>query len=181
MFGLEARRPSVKAFSKCISYKGGDGLSKTFSIKIEDLALEIVERLCALCKNDDYKRSFRARARSLITDLYVNGISYVVTICAARSSANAVELGLTSKTPDDFIRVYVNERLAKKMGLKKSESYGYAIYGASLLYALRMLNIIKSTKLSDAIRELMNNSLADRKAYQFVVWLKRFAEAYIYE
>ena len=117
----------------------------------------------------------------MISDLYSSGVAYVVSICAARSSAMAVELGLSASKLEDFIKVIEDKDVAKKYGISGDEEYSYAIYGASILYALKALGLLNANKLSDAIRELLGNTLADRKAFQFAIWLKRFAEAYIYE
>jgi len=111
----------------------------------------------------------------MITDLYVNGTAYVISMCAARSSAEAVELGLTAPRLDDLLEEVRKNSLAR-------QEPGYAIYGAVLLYALRQLGVLENCRtLGDALRELMDNHFADRKAYYFASWLKRFTEAYIHE
>ena len=140
-----------------------------------EVALDVVKSISERC-DDELKRRFRARARSLIADLYTSGAAYVVTITAARSSAKAVEEGLRVGEVSELVKPS-----AKELGLRGAEEASYALYGASLLYALRAVNLISSSDLSGVIRELLGNKMANRVAVLAATWLKRFAEAYIYE
>jgi len=148
-------------------------------INIEQATLKIIEKICSSKLNDNIKKSFRARTRDLISDLYSSGVAYVISLCAARSSADAVELGLTALNPENFIGIFEDENMAKKYGLNEDEDYGYAIYGSSILYLLKLMGIINFRKLSDAIMGLSEDILANRMAFETGVWLKRFAEAYL--
>jgi len=179
LYGLEAKKLSVKGSLRSTLSSGGCALSS--KPRIEELALSIVERVYNSKLSDEAKKRFKTRARSMVSDLYSSGVAYVVSICAARSSAIAVELGLSASNPEGFIKVIENKNVAKNYGVSGDEECGYAIYGASILYALKVFGLLNTNKLGDAIRELLGNTLADRKAFQFAIWLKRFAEAYIYE
>ena len=152
--------------------------------RVEEIALELVEELCKACSDlhdgGEVLRAFRARARNMVTQLYFNGTALVVSICAARSSARAIEKGLKAAAVNEIAQ-FCNWEVANKLGLEGGEKIAYAIYGAVILYVLRTLGIIASHSFSDAIKELMDNRLADIVAWQFATWLKRFAEAYIYE
>lgn len=148
--------------------------------RLVELALEVVEKVCSNCDNECKKR-FRARVRSLIADIYTSGAAYVVSVVAARSSAMAVETGLTANSVDDIVRMCSDSRYARSLGLKDAEDCSYALYGASLLYALKTAGVLSASGLGEAIRSLLGNVMADRVALHAATWLKRFAEAYIHE
>lgn len=147
------------------------------NIRVEEITLEIVEKICKSTR-DEIKRRFRSRTRDLLSNIYSNGVAHTISICAARSSAEAVEIGLSSSKVDDLVRMCKD---AHKIGIKGDEELGYALYGASILYVLKTLGIVNANNLREAIKELLGNSLADKKAFQVGIWLKRFAEAYIHE
>jgi len=153
----------------------------TWEKRLIELALDAVGKICEGCKEDE-RKSFRARARSLISDMYASGVAYVVSLAAARSSARAVELGLTANSLDDIIVKLCGDREhVKELGLGGAEDRGYALYGSLLLYALRQAGVLSAGRLSEAIKSLWGNAAADRVALHAATWLKRFAEAYIYE
>ncbi len=146
--------------------------------RVEEIALELVEEVCKVCKGsregEDVLKAFRARARNMATQLYFSGTALVVSICAARSSVEAVEKGLKARAISELAHICNQRELT-------GEKAAYAIYGAAILYALRALGTISSQSFADAVRELMDNRLADIVAWQFATWLKRFSEAYIHE
>ena len=148
--------------------------------RLVELALEVVEGVCSTC-DSECKRRFRARTRNLIADLYTSGASYVVSVAAARSSAAAVEIGLTASSVSDMLRMCSDSGYARRLNLEGPEDLSYALYGASLLYALRAAGAVSASNLGDAIRGLLGNVVADRVALHAATWLKRFTEAYIHE
>ena len=152
----------------------------TWRRELIELALDIVERICRNC-DDDCKKRFRTRARNLVADIYTSGVAYVISVVAARSSAAAVEIGLSANSVDEIIKVCSDSRYARNLGLEKAEEYSYALYGASLLYALKSTGILSANSLDEAISSLLENVIADRVALHVAMWLKRFAEAYIHE
>ena len=149
--------------------------------RLAELALEAVEKICTECKDQDKLKSFKSRARSLVSDMYSSGTAYVVSVTAARSSAAAVEIGLRARSLDDILRLCSDEAYSRKLGLDGSEDVGYAIYGALLLHALKEMHALSADRLSDTIRKLWGNTLAERVALRVATWLKRFAEAYIHD
>lgn len=148
--------------------------------KLVGIALQIAEGVAKL-PDGKVKESFRARCRSLISDLYTSGAAYVLVVAAARSSAEAAEKGLSAKTADEVVGIAGDKERYRELGLEGGEDVGYAVYCASLLYALKEAGVLHAARFADAVRELQGNVLADRVAFEFASWLKRFAEAYIHE
>nr|KJR73064.1 MAG: hypothetical protein TU35_08040 [Thermoproteus sp. AZ2] len=120
---------------------------------------------------DEVKKSYAQRARHFHTDIYTIGTAYVIATAAARSTAKAVELGLSAPNCEELVKGIGEFKL-------KSEEKAYALYGGVLLYALKRGNYISSTNLGDAILELSSAQHVTLAAYKYAEWLKKLAEAY---
>ena len=147
-------------------------MSATTEKTMISLALDCVNNLLGTF-GDDVKKRFKARARDMPTELFTKGFAYMITLTAARSNASLVEVGLRASRCADIM-----DRLSGSRGLSEEE-YGYAIYGAIILYILKQAGIISGSSLSDVIKSSLNDPTIDQHAILVVEWIKRLAEAYI--
>lgn len=123
----------------------------------------------------DVLRSFRARARSIPSDMFMHGFIYTITLLAARSSRSILEKGLKEVDCKNIVK-----EISSLKGVGSDER-GYGLYGAMILYILKRLNALKSETFNDLIREASGNSVIEFKTRIVLEWLKRFSEAYIEE
>lgn len=121
------------------------------------------------------KKGFRSKARDMPTNIFGRGLAYAITYAAARSSASAVELGLSAINCNSFISSIVkNEKLG-------DEDKGYALYGAMILYLLKEAKALNANSFKDALKTALDNPSVEVHANEIAEWIKRFAEAYIEE
>ena len=143
---------------------------------VEKLAIECVEELAKRATpGDELRRRFRARARQLHSDLYYQGVAYVVAIAAARSEkADVLEKALQLADCKSFIELALGQKA-------KAEELSYLLYGGMMLAALKKQGVVSSTALADLLKnELLDPrkaSLAGSVALKFAEWAKRMAEA----
>ena len=123
-------------------------------------------------------RSLRTRARTLPSDLFSQGLAYVLTLTAARSAREFIELGLSSESCSDVIGRA--DDLRRKLGVG-DEEFGYAIYGALLAFILKKLGVVKEVTFADLVRSSISNPVRENMALEVAGWLKRMVEAYIHE
>jgi len=138
-------------------------------------SLSCIEALINEKVDKDVLRSFRARARSIPSDMFMHGFIYIMTLLAARSSRSILEKGLKEVDCKNIIK--------EISGLKElgHDERGYGLYGAMILYILKRLNALKSETFNDLIREASGNPVIEFKTRIVLEWLKRFSEAYIEE
>jgi len=145
---------------------------------IIELTLECVENIAALSSQKecrDVVKKFRSRARETPTYAFTNGLAYVITLLAARSSRNVVEHGFMKVgSCSDIVNKVISER-----GALKDEELSYGLYGAILVYIIKKADLIASNNFGELVREALNNSTLDVKVRPVFEWIKRFAEAYI--
>lgn len=143
----------------------------TIENRVVPQLIECVEKI-STSSSVEYRKSFRSRARGMPADLFSRGLAYMLTYAAARSSATAIEVGLTANSCEELINNVKNMKL-------KSEEYGYATYGALVLYSLKQANLVSRTKFSDIVKEALTNYTLNTHAMLIAEWIKRLAEAYI--
>jgi hypothetical protein len=134
-----------------------------------DFAVECTKAVAEV-KSRDIQSRYASRARSLISDLYVLGPAYVVAVAAARSSKDAVELGLRAESCREVVEGVMNAR-------EGPEWKAYALYGAVLLYTMKKVGVVSSTSFEDVLVELKRPSSA-LKSREVARWIKLLAEAY---
>ena len=143
------------------------------SPRLVDLVLECVEQVSRL-EDKNVKRSFRARARQIPSDIHTMGFAYAITILASRSNSGVVDLGLAIESCKDLV-----DKIA---GLDMdSIKKGYALYAAILVHVLKRSGIVNANRFSELVRQSMNNIALDIHSLNAALWIKRFTEAYIYE
>ncbi|MEM4976256.1 MAG: type III-B CRISPR module-associated protein Cmr5 [Desulfurococcaceae archaeon] len=123
--------------------------------------------------SSDIAKKVRARARSMPEYSFTRGLVYTLVFVASKSSKDLVEIGLKEQRCEDVINKIEESKAS-------SEEKSYAIYGAILLHIARKLNIVKEDKFEEAVRDLRSPA-TEVKMWYVLDWLKRFAEAYIYE
>jgi|YelNatPaOPRAMG01_1025707.scaffolds.fasta_scaffold12207_8 CRISPR type III-B/RAMP module-associated protein Cmr5 len=138
----------------------------------EEVLRMLVDCFEFLSKNlsKEVAKSLRARARDMYTDLVSKGLSYVLILCASRGDLSVVESGLRGSSCQDLLN------LVKDL---KSEDAGYALYGAILLMSMKRMGLLDGTKLSEVIKNTLDNPMLDSIAYNLMDWVKRLAEAYL--
>jgi CRISPR type III-B/RAMP module-associated protein Cmr5 len=150
--------------------------------KSKDLVKGVLECIEAIIdraggqKSGDLLGKFRARARSLPTDLASHGLQYLVVLTAARSNKRLIEESLRKNSCVDVVNSLVDEK-----GLD-DDKRSYALYGGVLVYLLKQQGVIDE-KVS-SFRELLEklaNPAVEALATPIAEWLKRLAEAYIAE
>jgi len=137
--------------------------------------LSCIEALINEKVDKDVLRSFRARARSIPSDMFMHGFIYTITLLAARSSRSILEKGLKEVDCKNIVKEISS---LKELGY---DARGYGLYGAMILYILKRLNALKSETFNDLIREASGNPVIEFKTRIVLEWLKRFSEAYIEE
>jgi len=151
-------------------------------VSIAELALDLVLRVTSRCKARGVQKSFRTRARQEVSNIAFSGLPLTIAVIASRSSAAALEEALRDMDPGDFIgRVCSDSKYASELNLERDEDKAYAIYGFSLLYALKALGVTKERTLADFIKGGASSPLVQAMALEVATWIKRFAEAYIHE
>lgn len=138
-------------------------------------SLSCIEALINEKVDKDVLRSFRARARSIPSDMFMHGFIYTMTLLAARSSRSILEKGLKEIDCKNIVK-----EISSLKGVGSDER-GYGLYGAMILYILKRLNALKSETFNDLIREASGNPVIEFKTRIVLEWLKRFSEAYIEE
>jgi len=118
--------------------------------------------------------SFRARARSVPTDIAVHGITYALTVLAARSNYKAIEVGLTASECAEVV-----EKVREVLKDADNEELSYGTYGAVVIFIMKSAGMIKSNNFEELIRETLKDPLLRLKARTVFDWVKRFSEAYI--
>ncbi|WP_188596336.1 type III-B CRISPR module-associated protein Cmr5 [Thermocladium modestius] len=159
------------------------------SVQVRDGVLDLaVECITAFNKvfgdrdgDKEVRSGFRSRCRDMLTDLYYNGSTYVLSYILSKSSdknetgLSKLGIALGSNSIEDVFRKL------KESGKVSNEAY--ELYGACLVKALIKLSTIsKAGTLIDVINQLNAGNaelLADNKLLLFAVQLKRLAEASI--
>jgi len=151
-------------------------------VSVAVLALDLMLLVTSRCGTKGVQKSFRARARQEVSNIAFSGLPLTIAVIASRSSAAALEEALRDMDPGDFIgRVCSDIKYASDLNLKEDEDKAYAIYGFSLLYALKALGAIKERTLAEFIKGVASSPLVQAMALEVATWIKRFAEAYIHE
>lgn len=145
--------------------------------------LDFVKSLIDMCMNteinegfrdcDKVLKSFRARAREMPSLMFTNGFAYAITYIAARSSSNAIDIGLTKNNHAEIIQEIF------KSNKHDNEEAGYALYGALLALALKTTGLVKESSFPELVRSFLNNPVLEISALAIADWIKRFAEALI--
>jgi len=117
---------------------------------------------------------FRARARSIPTDVAVHGVTYALTLIAARSNYKAIEVGLRAGGCKEAI-----EGVREVLKDADTEELSYGVYGAVVAYVMKSSGIVKSTSFRELIEETLRDPSLRLKAMMVFEWVKRFSEAYI--
>lgn len=141
---------------------------------VVESSMKCINLLVSRSANAEFLRSFRARARSVPTDIAVHGITYALTVLAARSSYKAIEAGLIASECAEVI-----EKVREVLKSADSEELSYGTYGAIVVYIMKSAGMIKSNNFEELIRETLKDPLLRLKARMVFEWVKRFSEAYI--
>lgn len=142
---------------------------------VAKLAIECVEAVRRHAPSEVAK-SFRTRARQFHSDLYYQGVAYVIAVAAARSEKPSV-LDLKNQDCEKLVSNVLKE-------VSGDEKMAYALYGGALLIALRRFGVVSSNDLTSVLKDLLDPgraALASQVAGVFAEWVKRMAEAFFGE
>jgi len=142
--------------------------------KVVESSMKCINLLVSRYSDADFLKNFRARARSVPADVAVHGITYALTVLAARSNYRAIEVGLIASEC-----VGVVERVREVLKDASSEELSYGAYGAVVVYVMKSAGMIKSNNFKELIEETLRDPLLRLKARMVFEWVKRFSEAYI--
>lgn len=137
--------------------------------KIVSNITECIDKIAEL--PDKVKKEFRNRAREMPSELFTRGFAYMITLSAARSSSELIEVGLKASSCKDLV-----ERLKESPKINS-----YALYGALVIYTLKQTGIYARDTILGVIKDSLNNLIIDQYATVVVEWIKRLAEACISE
>ena len=137
-------------------------------------SIECVNLLLTDFKDLGILEGFRARARSIPTDVAVHGVTYALTLIAARSNYKAIEVGLKAGGCREAIG-----RVKEVLKDEDGEKLSYGAYGAVIAYVMKSSKVVKSTSFEELIEETLKDPSLRLKAMIVFEWVKRFSEAYI--
>ncbi|BDB98699.1 type III-B CRISPR module-associated protein Cmr5 [Saccharolobus caldissimus] len=142
---------------------------------IVNFSHEIIKSILSF-NNSDINRSFRERCRTLLTNIYYNGLYYTFLYTSARSK------GLTFSSLLSVCEVSLDSIIANKED-SKPEEMSYALYGDYLVCLLYKLGLIPHNTLQDKdelLKVLKENDLTFTKiTYEGAKIIKLLAEAMI--
>ncbi|KUO90983.1 MAG: type III-B CRISPR module-associated protein Cmr5 [Saccharolobus sp.] len=136
---------------------------------------EIIKSILSF-NNNDINKSFRERCRTLLTNIYYNGIYYTFLYASARSK------GLTFSLLSHVCEISLDSVIVNKEDVKPEE-ISYALYADYLVCLLYKLELIPHNTLQDKdelLKLLKENDLTFTKiAYEGAKIIKLLAEAMI--
>ncbi|MEM0320691.1 MAG: type III-B CRISPR module-associated protein Cmr5 [Candidatus Nezhaarchaeales archaeon] len=127
----------------------------------------------------DVLEAFRTRAREAPSIIFANGLAYTIVYMASRSSAEAVELGLSLRQntcKGEALSNLLNNLLNKYMG---KEKLSYALYISLLSYFLNRATPMDASEFAAFVDRSLKDPTLERTALDISEWMKRIAEALI--
>lgn len=122
----------------------------------------------------DQLDAFKARARSLPSMLFTNGLAYTLVYVASRSNYKAVDVGLASESCNDLV-----SKLKSLLYKAEREEAGYFLYGSLLAYMLKYARLTTAKSFDELVKKAMEDAFLNQGALAIAEWIKRLAEAYI--
>lgn len=133
----------------------------------------------------DVLKAFRTRAREAPSIIFTNGLTYTIVYMASRSSAEAVELGLSKSKCEEVL----NDLLIKHKGDVGVEKFSHALYISLFSYLLNKAVSIQhpsdkavsasTSKFTAFVDRSLKDPVLERTALDISEWMKRIAEALI--
>lgn len=143
-------------------------------------AAVLVSRHCR--RRANVLKGYRARARQEASNIAFQGFPFTIAVIAARSSASALEDALKDTSLEVFIkRLCEDSSYARRLGVTTDEGQAYALYGFALLHILRSIGLVVQQSFQSFMKKDARNPLVGQTALHAAIWMKRFAEAYIYD
>lgn len=145
---------------------------------IVNLALECIESCINIWGPDSEElKRLRARARSIGSEYMSKGLAYTITLLAARSNREAIEVGLNANSCKDVVDGIQKLREQHRLGL---EELSYALYGAILAFMVKKLGLTNAVTFGDFLRHALSSPALELRVFSIIEWIKRMTEAYVY-